>query len=150
MDDLPDLVRDEGTARRVAARTYLIDDYLAQQIRRESVKVAPVPEFARRPVIIHPHCHQRALFSAAATADVLSAAGYQVSISDWGCCGMAGSFGYTHFDLSQQIARQRFVPGLESAQASTALVVAIGTSCRQQARDLVAIEIGHWLELLAH
>jgi hypothetical protein len=55
---------------------------------------------------------------------------------DAGCCGMAGSFGYSkeHYEVSRQIGEWRLFPQVRGKEASSA-VVAAGTSCRHQIHD---------------
>ena len=55
----------------------------------------------------------------------------EVIALDSGCCGMAGLFGYEHYDLSRAIGERRLLPAVRAADADTA-VVATGFSCRQQ------------------
>jgi Fe-S oxidoreductase len=75
--------------------------------------------------------------------------GADVAVLDAGCCGMAGSFGYEkeHFDLSVQIANLALLPALRAEPE--AIVVATGTSCRHQIRDLAGRRAMHPLEVLA-
>ena len=56
---------------------------------------------------------------------------------DAGCCGMAGSFGYgkSHYDVSVAIANRRLLPAVREMKSGEVLV-APGTSCRQQVKDL--------------
>ena len=54
---------------------------------------------------------------------------------DAGCCGMAGSFGYTHYDVSVAIANRRLLPAVKAMKPGDVLV-APGTSCRRQVSDL--------------
>ena len=56
---------------------------------------------------------------------------------DAGCCGMAGSFGYSkdHYDVSVAIANRKLLPAVKAMQPGDALV-AVGTSCRHQVADL--------------
>jgi Fe-S oxidoreductase len=56
-----------------------------------------------------------------------------------GCCGMAGSFGYSreHFDVSRQIGERRLFPAIRNAAAGT-VVVAPGFSCRHQIKDFTS------------
>jgi Fe-S oxidoreductase len=56
---------------------------------------------------------------------------------DAGCCGMAGSFGYSkdHYDVSVAIANRKLLPAVRAMKAGEALV-AVGTSCRHQVADL--------------
>jgi Fe-S oxidoreductase len=63
---------------------------------------------------------------------------------DAGCCGMAGSFGYSaeHYDVSQSIANRRLLPAVK-AMKSGEVVVAPGTSCRHQVADLGRVTALH-------
>ncbi len=56
---------------------------------------------------------------------------------DAGCCGMAGSFGYTseHYDVSVAIASRKLLPAVKAMQPGDVLA-APGTSCRHQVSDL--------------
>jgi Fe-S oxidoreductase len=56
---------------------------------------------------------------------------------DAGCCGMAGSFGYSkdHYDVSVTIANRKLLPAVRAMKSGEALV-AVGTSCRHQVADL--------------
>jgi Fe-S oxidoreductase len=52
---------------------------------------------------------------------------------DSGCCGMAGSFGYEHFDVSQTIGERVLFPAVR--KHGDDLLVAPGFSCRHQIAD---------------
>ena len=58
---------------------------------------------------------------------------YSVTEVDSGCCGLAGSFGYEeeHYDISLRMAERRLLPAVRETAADT-LIVAAGTSCREQ------------------
>ena len=68
---------------------------------------------------------------------------------DAGCCGMAGSFGYMkgHFEVSQAIGERRLLPAARALVAGDVLV-ASGTSCRQQIADFTGIRAYHAAELV--
>lgn len=63
---------------------------------------------------------------------------------DAGCCGMAGSFGYgkEHYDVSVAIANRRLLPAVKEMKPGEVLV-APGTSCRQQVKDLAGAAAVH-------
>ena len=63
-------------------------------------------------------------------------AGINVSLIEFSCFGMAGSFGYEkdHIDVSMKMAELSVLPAVRKADANT-LVVADGTSCRHQIHD---------------
>ena len=99
-------------------------------------------DLALRPVagriLLHGHCHQKAMGMLPATAALLSRIpNASVVDLDAGCCGMAGSFGYKreHFEVSKAIAERRLLPAVKS-MASGDVLVAPGTSCRHQVADL--------------
>jgi Fe-S oxidoreductase len=56
-----------------------------------------------------------------------------VETIDSSCCGMAGSFGYDakHEAVSEQMAELALWPRVRAADEAT-LIIADGTSCRQQ------------------
>jgi Fe-S oxidoreductase len=146
-DEWPELVPGPDT-RQVAAAADLADGWLARQVRDGNCRldVAAQP----RACLVHGHCHQKALRGAQGTAEALRLVpGLEVAALDTGCCGMAGSFGFEkeHYDLSVQIAKLDLLPKL--AARPDALVVAPGTSCRHQIRDLDGRRALHPLEVLA-
>ncbi len=108
--------------------------------------------FAERPApaVLHGHCHQKALVGVGGTTAALKLVpGLAVSVLDAGCCGMAGAFGFEkeHYDVSVAVGNLALVPAL--AAAPTAAVVAPGTSCRHQIRDLAGRHAKHPIEVLA-
>ncbi len=101
--------------------------------------------------LLHSHCHEKALGFAAATCAALAAVpGLEVDDPDAGCCGMSGVFGYEadHYELSVAMAERRLLPAVRAAQGET-MVLATGTSCRAQVRDLGGRAAAHPLEFLA-
>ncbi|CAN5856365.1 FAD-binding and (Fe-S)-binding domain-containing protein [soil metagenome] len=83
------------------------------------------------PVLLHGHCHQKALVGTGPTEKALGLAA-DVEVVDSGCCGMAGLFGYEkgHYEVSMKMAERRLLPAVREAVES--VVVAPGTSCREQ------------------
>ena len=140
-DDLPDLIDDAALGRRVARHIHMIDVFLADQgIRLTSDH----PE-----VLLHGHCHQKALFGTAAIKRLFDQMpGTTCTEVDSGCCGMAGSFGYEHHELSQTIGEDRLFPTVREAVAAGRTVVACGISCRHQLHDCLGVEARHWVEVV--
>jgi FAD/FMN-containing dehydrogenase/Fe-S oxidoreductase len=102
-------------------------------------------------VLLHPHCHERALFTAADSESALRAVpGLELTVLDEGCCGMSGIFGYEaeHYETSVAIAERGLLPAVRGAGPQTA-VLASGTSCRTQIRDLSGRPAAHPLTFLA-
>jgi FAD/FMN-containing dehydrogenase/Fe-S oxidoreductase len=134
-------------ARRVAAAARLADAWLADQARAgRPLKL----KAATSQVLVHGHCHQKALVGVGGTSAALCLVpGLTVNVLDTGCCGMAGSFGFEkeHYDLSVRVAELSLLPALRADPAAT--VVAPGTSCRHQIKDLDGRRALHPLEVIA-
>ena len=141
-DEFPKLLRGDvqDQARAVAAHAYTLDEFLYREFT--AGRLGP-DDFGDAPVdlVLHVHCHEKALGDAAKCAAVLSLPRhFNVRLLDSGCCGMAGSFGYEaeHYDLSVQIAEESLLRHLRDLPAGTR-VVAAGTSCRHQVKDLLGV-----------
>jgi FAD/FMN-containing dehydrogenase/Fe-S oxidoreductase len=141
-DELPKLVPGEE-ARTIARSALLLEEALerfdAPRLRR-----------ATTPMVVHPHCHARALSQAGAIAAALARIpGAEIETLDAGCCGMAGGFGYRRerFALSRAMAERALLPALRERPG--AVVVAHGTSCRSQLADLAGIRALHPAQVLA-
>ncbi len=146
MDEWPELVPG-ALSRQVAASVHLADHWLVEQTKAESLSLPLTAQTAS--CVFHGHCHQRALCGVAGSAHALEMIpGLQVKTLDAGCCGMAGAFGFEkqHYDLSVQIANLELVPALRAEP--DAIVVATGTSCRHQIRDLTGREALHPMQIL--
>ncbi len=141
-DEWPELLPGAATDA-VANSVELAESFLA--------KVQPIPPVPtdRPKLLFQPHCHQRALVGIAGTMDALASTGCETIALDAGCCGMAGAFGYEkqHYDISVRIAHLDLIPKLNDAPG--AMIVATGTSCRHQIRDLTGRTAYHPLELMA-
>ncbi len=60
----------------------------------------------------------------------------EVDVVESGCCGMAGAFGYEaeHYEMSMKMGELGVLPAVR-AVGDDVVIVADGTSCRQQIRD---------------
>ncbi len=150
-EDAPDLLRGElrEKARAVARASMLLEEYLESECAagRASLRLARGPSR----IVLHGHCHQKAMGLVGATAALLSRIpDCAVERLDAGCCGMAGSFGYLHdnYDLSHRIAARRLLPAAGELREG-AVLVAAGVSCRQQVEHFAGVRPFHPAELLA-
>jgi Fe-S oxidoreductase len=145
-DEWPELVPGPET-QLIAAAAELADGWLARQAKLGhcELKLKSLPEKC----LVHGHCHQKALVGIGGTKAALDLVPDLKAVTlDTGCCGMAGSFGFEkeHYDLSVAIANLSLMPELD--KDPDALVVAPGTSCRHQIKDLAGRRALHPLEVL--
>jgi len=142
-DEFLSLLPGEAT-QRLAGRALLLSEFLARE--KPALSLKPVAPAAH----IHGHCHQKS-FSAfpAAVAMLNLVPGLKVMPITSSCCGMAGSFGYEAENLavSKAMAELSLLPAVRTAPAEH-LIVADGTSCRHQIRDLSGREALHSVRVL--
>jgi Fe-S oxidoreductase len=146
--------------QRRAGNVWLLDEFLLRSKEFESLRVGKRGrgtslEGNKQKIIFHPHCHQRAEgpasdglpSGAAASVALLRACGYQTELTDAGCCGMAGTFGYEseHYDLSMKIAGLKLVPRIREL-ANGEFVSSSGAACRMQIRHGVGMDAKHPIE----
>jgi FAD/FMN-containing dehydrogenase/Fe-S oxidoreductase len=130
-DDYRDLV--PGTdAELVAAASMTIDAYIVRLAESNKLNL----QFDGRPrhILFHSHCHQKALSGTGSIRRLLGLIpNTTIEEIQSGCCGVAGSFGYEaeHYDISIKIGEDRLLPKVREAPSST-IIVATGTSCREQ------------------
>jgi FAD/FMN-containing dehydrogenase/Fe-S oxidoreductase len=149
-EDAPALLRGEEQkrARMVANACMLFEEFLGREIEAGRVKL----EFASGPpeILLHAHCHQKSMGLVAVAKSLLARIpGARVMDPDAGCCGMAGSFGYTrdHFDISRRIGERRLFPAIRQMREG-GIVAASGFSCRHQIQDFTDAAAVHPAVLL--
>jgi FAD/FMN-containing dehydrogenase/Fe-S oxidoreductase len=150
-DDYPALLHGESRrkAEAVAAACQTFEEFADAVPASDhwDVKFHPGP----KRILVHAHCHQRALVGVAPILRLLRRIpGAEVIDLDAGCCGMAGSFGYEkeHYEISRLVGEQRLFPALRQADPDT-VVVAPGFSCRMQIQHFTGRTALHPAQLLA-
>ena len=156
-DEYPDLVPAEmrQEALSLAKNCLLYDEFLMNEIAEGNIS-ADFFEDSRIEIWLHGHCHQKALVGVDKTAKVLGTllSGSKVNVIPSGCCGMAGSFGYEkeHYKTSLAIGEMILFPTVRKAvfksSETPAVVVAPGTSCRQQILDGTGVKAVHPVEIM--
>ena len=144
-DELINFFPSNDRARRLAKQTLLLSEILTRQ--------APAyrpPQLAGRTMVLHGHCHQKALMGMQDELSLLQATNAQVDMLDSGCCGMAGPFGFEKdkFEVSQALGERVLLPAVRSAAPETILVTD-GFSCREQIRQNSPRHALHLAEVLA-
>jgi FAD/FMN-containing dehydrogenase/Fe-S oxidoreductase len=147
-DDYRKLLPDDERVEKLAEATRLFEEALLELVGDE----AKLPLAEGSAVLLHGHCHQKALVGTGPTERTLALApGTRVRTVDSGCCGMAGLFGYEkgHYEVSMKMGERRLFPAVRAASREEQVVVAPGTSCREQIRDGTGRRALHPAEYLA-
>jgi len=147
-DEFLALLPGDLRTHQVAAAAMTFEEFVDHRMRTGSLSHVRWKPESRR-VLLHGHCHQKALVGTGASERCLGLPGYAVPTVDSGCCGMAGSFGYEaeHYDVSIAMAERRLAPAVRAAAADT-LIAAAGTSCRAQIHDTTGRHALHPAEIL--
>jgi FAD/FMN-containing dehydrogenase/Fe-S oxidoreductase len=145
-EDAPSLLRGDARkkAKDVAAACVLFEELVAPAMKNVQMKSGPAE------ILLHGHCHQKSMGLLTPAKTLLALVpGAAVVDLDAGCCGMAGSFGYSvdHFDVSRAIGERKLLPAVRNKKPGT-VVVASGTSCRHQVKDFTGEEAVHPAVLL--
>ena len=146
-DEYPELVKNDK-AQKVAENSFLIDEYLTMLAQKGELKL----EFkdAENKILFHGHCHQKAFDVMSSVQQVLALIPeLEVETIKSSCCGMAGAFGYDakHYETSMKMGELNLLPAVRAADEDS-LIIADGTSCRNQIRDGTGREAMHVARVL--
>lgn len=131
-------------AKSIASNSFTFEEFVSNNSERLTLPRK------KEKIVLHGHCHTKALIGNDTTVEALEAAGYEVETLKTGCCGMAGSFGYEkdHYQVSMDIGELVLFPSLRSKEKSE-LICAPGFSCRHQIKDGTDQKALHPAELIA-
>ncbi len=147
-DDMPDLIEDEALAAKLKSGVFIIDQFLYKETESGRLKVKFISNESE--VMVHGHCHQKALYGTKSMNSILNKVErLKSSEVNSGCCGMAGSFGYEkeHYDISEKIGAEILFPAVDKLDEA-ASVVASGFSCRHQIEHHTNKKPKHWVEVI--
>ncbi|BAU46706.1 lactate dehydrogenase [Sulfurifustis variabilis] len=133
----------------LARQAMLFEEFLAAEHKAGRLRL-PLQPLPRR-ALLHGHCHQKAFGAMGAVQQALGLIpDLEVQAIESSCCGMAGAFGYDagHYDVSMRMGEAALLPAVRAAGKET-ILVADGTSCRQQIRDGAARDARHVARVLA-
>jgi Fe-S oxidoreductase len=135
-------------AERVAQRCFLFEQFIEGLLSQEPEALKFKSKASN--VVIHTHCHARALTNPALQLKLAERLPERkVTLLDSGCCGMAGAFGAleSKYELSLKVAEP--LAQKVRGQPFGTVVVASGTSCRRQIEHLAPVRPRHMAEVLA-
>jgi FAD/FMN-containing dehydrogenase/Fe-S oxidoreductase len=142
-DELRSLFPDDPRAARLRAQTFLLSEFLERRLPG----YAP-PKIDRR-IVLHGHCHHKAIMKMTDEEALLAKTGATVQSLDSGCCGMAGSFGFDRhkYSISIAAAERVLLPAIRASSGET-LIVSDGFSCREQIAQTTGRHALHLADVL--
>ncbi|MGB1251108.1 MAG: FAD-binding and (Fe-S)-binding domain-containing protein [Candidatus Promineifilaceae bacterium] len=135
-DDYHYLLPNDDRVQAVSDRALLFEEFIAQLADKGALNLMFKPSEQGRDLLLHGHCHQKAIAGTETAKQILALPGYNVTEIDSGCCGMAGSFGYEkeHVEISLAMGNRALFPAIKAVSPDT-IIAASGTSCREQIAD---------------
>jgi Fe-S oxidoreductase len=126
-DELINLFPEDERAQKLSKQVFLLSEFLRKKMPDYK------PPTIERSVMLHGHCHHKAVAKMDDEDALVRAASSSVETLDSGCCGMAGSFGFEadHYDVSMKVGDLVLLPAIRAAKPDT-IIVADGFSCREQ------------------
>ena len=120
----------------LAQQAFLLEEFLVHEHEngRLQLSLNPLPY---QKALLHGHCHQKAFNLMGSVEQVLAwIPNLDVAVVPASCCGMAGAFGYDarHYEFSMKMGELSLLPAVRATDKDC-LIVADGTSCRQQIAD---------------
>ena len=142
-DELCNLFPENPRAARLRNQTFLLSEFL----EHHAPGFQP-PQLSRK-VLLHGHCHHKALMKMNDEESLLRKMGVELQSLDSGCCGMAGPFGFEKekYAVSQAVGERVLLPAVRQSQSDT-LIVSDGFSCREQIYQSTGRRAIHLAEVL--
>jgi Fe-S oxidoreductase len=142
-DELRNLFPGDALAERLRRQTFPLSEFLEHH--------APAfrPPQLSRTVLLHGHCHHKALMNWSDEESLLRKMGANVESPDSGCCGMAGPFGFDRnkYEVSQAVGERVLLPAVRRASPES-LIVSDGFSCREQILHATGRQAVHLAEAI--
>jgi len=130
-DEVPALLPGEAS-KALAGAALLFEEFLARESGAGRLQLQLNP--ASTSAYLHGHCHQKAFGLMKAVEDTVRLVpDVRLKTIESSCCGMAGAFGYQAdtYDISMRMAELSLLPQVRASEPD-AIILADGTSCRQQ------------------
>jgi Fe-S oxidoreductase len=144
-DEVKDLMPHDHHAQRLSKQSFTLAEFL------ETKTVHYSPPKLDCKVVVHGHCHQKAIVGMTHEASLLKKMGADADLLDSGCCGMAGSFGFEKrkYHVSESVFQHELQAHVENA-SNDAIFVADGFSCKtqiKQSSDRQALHLAQVMKL---
>jgi Fe-S oxidoreductase len=144
-DELRNLFPKDERANRLRSQIFLLSEFL----ERCAANYRP-PQLSRK-VLLHGHCHQKAVMKMSHEEALLRKMGADLRSIDSGCCGMAGPFGFEKdkYAVAQAVGERVLLPAVRQSSEDT-LIVSDGFSCREQILQATGRRAMHLAEALQY
>ena len=129
-------------------------EFLNDYFEKNNISVRNIfkePDKEKQKIFLHGHCQLKTIGAFEKNISFLNKVGFDLTIAETECCGMAGSFGYKkdYFELSMRSGEDLFNQINSFTKESSSSIVTSGISCHEQIKQGTSKISVHPLELLA-
>ena len=127
-DELLNLFPHDLDALRLKQQSFMLSEFLVKR-----AKNYVWPEMEKAKALVQGHCHHQSVLNFDCEKEAFKKAKLDTEVMDSGCCGMAGSFGFSekHYGVSQAAGERVMFQKIRASDPDT-LILADGFSCREQ------------------
>ncbi len=127
-DEVRNLLPHHGVGQRLRRQCFTLSGFLQTQVPGYEP-----PKLPGKKVLVHGHCHHKALLNFPAEEALLKRMGVELKTLDAGCCGMAGPFGFEKdkLEVSQALGERVLLPAVRACGPDD-IVCTDGFSCQEQ------------------
>ncbi|MCL5027978.1 MAG: LUD domain-containing protein [Bacteroidetes bacterium] len=152
--DYKKLINNDKLFYKLAKHTYDPIEYINKLLIHLEVDLTNklnIPNPSSTYIFYHAHCQMKTVGAGNAASDFYRSLGFNVSVSNVECCGMAGSFGYKkeYYELSKNVGSD-LINQIRKSNSfdNKTIILASGISCREQIEDELNNPIYHPIEYL--
>ncbi|HED38336.1 MAG TPA: (4Fe-4S)-binding protein, partial [Ignavibacteria bacterium] len=151
--DYKRLINDDILFNKLAKHTFDPIEYINMLVVNKQLKISDYlkKDRERKKLFYHGHCQLKTIGAGYVASEFFKKLGYSVNVSNVECCGMAGSFGYKKefYKLSKNVGNDLINQIiLSDSFNNNTIILANGTSCREQISDELNNPIYHPIEYL--
>jgi iron-sulfur cluster protein len=145
--DYRDLLKNDYLFGKIFSKVFDPFEYLMKLYEEKILSMEDITGkiTLRAPLFCHEHCQGKLVNKKSYVKEFYEMLDFTVKMSTAECCGMAGSFGYKkqYYELSKSIGKE-----LTKQIDNGMIILASGTSCREQIADELKRKIYHPAEYL--
>lgn len=153
-NDYKKLINNEILFKKIAQHTFDPLEYISKLINDKKLglhKSNLAKGFSNTKVFYHDHCQMKSINTGYVASEFFRNLGFDVTVSNVECCGMAGSFGYKkeYYELSKNVGDDLVRQIKDATKLNKEMIIlASGTSCREQLKDGLDTTVYHPIEFL--
>ncbi len=139
---------DKSLTKQLSAVSFSFGSFIYNCYAKQEFEAEVFDQLDRK-ILLHTHCHEKALGDMDSILNALSIPkNHIVQEVNSACCGMAGSYGYQkdNYEMSVKMAEVKLIPSINEKSAQW-IIAGQGVSCCHQMEELTQRKVWHPVEI---